>query len=379
MSNLDEKAKKLAKQLREEILKDSDKKYDELLQKFNEVSESLTKKEEDLIMKVYTKNDVKKDVTKLGKKEKMGAFMRAMITNNQKDLNAILQATYTDADKKALSEGVNADGGFLVPQHFWSQLVVERVSQDNMRSRVTVIPMRTNVLTIPKHDTGPEVYWTAEGATKTTTTADFSQPTITAYKLAAILYITDELIDDAAFGLVDIMTKKFADKLQEAEDTAIINGSGVAQPTGIFVNATVGTRVCAGNLDFDDVIDLIYDLDAKYRSNAAFIVHNTNVRELRKLKDGNGQYLWQAPVAAGQPATIQGYPVITTYKCPEAQIAFGDYKEAYWLGDRQRMTVKISQDTTTAFTQDKTAIRVVQRIGGDVIQPLAIRKLITIP
>tara|TARA_R110000868_G_scaffold234542_2_gene488254 strand:- start:1068 stop:1757 length:690 start_codon:yes stop_codon:yes gene_type:complete len=227
-------------------------------------------------------------------------------------------------------------------------------------------------------DHGPEVAWTAEGATKTTTTADFSQPTITAYKLAAIIYLTDELIDDSAFSLSEILVRRFATKIAEAEDKAIIAGSGSGQPTGLFT-ATVASITAGGNLGFDKIIDLITLLPVKYRKNAKFLVNPANVGELRKLKDSQGRYLWLDSLAPSAANSVLGYPVIESYWVPESQIMFGDYKEAYWLGDRQKMTVKITQDTETAFTQDKTAIRVVERIGGNVVFADALRKITSIP
>lgn len=339
---------------------------DELHSKMDSILASQKEYESKSVMKVFVSEDIQKDVKELTKKELVDAFSRALVTGNEVVL-------------KALSEGVNADGGFTVPQDFYSTLLEEMMEATTMRSRVTVVPMKTNVLTLTMIDHGPDVYWTNEGITKTTTTADFTQPTITAYKLAAIIYMTDELVDDSAFSLSEVIVKRFALKIAEKEDQAIVNGSGTGQPTGLFVANTVATRTCSGNLDFDDIIDLIYDLPIKFRANASFVVNPNNVRELRKLKDGNSRYIWQDAVAPGQPATIYGYPVIENYWAPEAQILFGDLREAYWLGDRQRMTVKISNDTETTFTQDKTAIRVVERIGGTVVFPNALRKLVTIP
>jgi predicted phage gp36 major capsid-like protein len=333
--SIEEKAKKMAEVMKSELGLDELKK--ELLESMDE---KFASREKASVMKIFVGEDVKKTVDEMTSEEKTKAFAHALFTGNE----AVL---------KTLSEGVNADGGFTVPQ-------------DPLPS-------------IPTGSNGPEVYWTAEGATKTTTTMEFAQPTITAYKMASIIYLTDELIEDSAFDLVNVLISRFADKIATEEDRVITNGNGTTQPDGIFNDANVRTRACAGNLDFDDIIDLIYDLPVKYRSNAKFLVNPVNVKELRKLKDTGGRYLWQDAVAPGQPSTIHGYPVIENYWCPESQIAFGDYKTGYWLGDRQRMTVKITNDTETTFTQDKTAIRVVERIGGDVIIPNAIRKLITIP
>jgi HK97 family phage major capsid protein len=362
--NLDEHAKKIAETLKAELGLDELKK--EFASQLESLKADMATKSQDAVLKVFVAQDTQKAVNELTKEEKVKAYAHALFTSNEVAL-------------KALSEGENADGGYTVPQDFYQTLLAEIMEQNVMRSLVTVVPMKTNVLTLTMIDHGPEVYWTAEGATKTTTTADFSQPTITAYKLAAIIYLTDELIDDSAFDLTTVLVRRFAEKLAEAEEKAIIAGTGTSQPTGIFVASTVSTLTCSGNLSFDNIINLIYDLPVKFRRNARFIVHPNNVRELRLLKDSQGRYLWADPVSAGQPATIHGYPVIESYWAPENEIAFGDYKEAYWLGDRQRMTVKITNDTETTFTQDKTAIRVVERIGGTVVFPNAIRVLTSIP
>lgn len=358
---LDEKAREFA-----EIVKDSIGLEDLKKEILSSIDERFESQKQNSIMKVFVGEGVEKKIDELTKEEKVSAYARAIFTGNE----AVL---------KTLSEGVNADGGFTVPQDFYNVLVQEINEVAQMRSKVTVVSMKTNVLTIPVGEHGPDVYWTGEGVTKTTTTMDFRQPTITAYKMASIIYLTDELIEDSAFDLVNVLVKRFADRIAEEEERVIIAGSGVAQPTGIFTNATVPTIACVGNLSFDNIINLIYELPIKYRRNASFIVHNSNVRELRKLKDSDGRYLWQDPVSAGQPATINGYPVIETYFAPESEISFGDYKIAYWLGTKGTMTVKITNDTETTFTQDKTAIRVVERIAGDVIITNAIRILNTIP
>jgi len=367
---LNSKAKELAKLIKDTVDKETNQlksDFDNIKKTLTDISESLSKREEALVKKVYVENDVEKDVNKLNKDEKFKAFARALFSGDVESL-------------KVLSEGVNADGGYTVPQEFYRRLVIEPGETVRMRNEVTVIPMKTNQLTISKHDTGPEVYWTSEGKSKTTTTADFSQPTITVKKMAAILYLTDELVDDSAFSLVDVMVSKFREKIDEKEEAAIMNGNGTTQPTGIFAAGTISTiAATATGLTYDDIIDLVYSLGKKYRANAKFIIHNNQVRDMRKIKDNDGRYIWVDSVDQKMPATLLGYPVLETYWSPESQIAFGDWKTCYWLGDRQRMTVKITNDTEEAFTKDLTAIRVVQRIGGNVIVPNAARILNNIP
>lgn len=359
--SIEEKAKKMAEVVKAELGLEDLKK--DILASMDEKFASRDKQD---VMKVFVGDDLQKSVEECTREEKVKAYAHALFTGN----TAVL---------KTLSEGTPADGGYTVPQDFYNTLVQEINEVSQMRSKVTVVSMKTNVLTIPVGEHGPDVYWTGEGVTKTTTTMDFRQPTITAYKMASIIYLTDELIEDSAFDLVNVLISRFAERIAQEEEKVIVNGAGTTQPVGIFQNASVSNRTCSGNLSFDNIINLIYDLPIRYRANAAFIVHPNNVRELRLLKDGDNRYLWADPVAAGQPATIQGYPVIENYWAPEDKIAFGDFKTAYWLGTRGTMTVKVTNDTETTFTQDKTAIRVVERIGGDVIIPNAVRKLITIP
>lgn len=366
--DLKKELKEIAKSIKEEVVEAAKKDlgFDGMLEKLNEISDNLSKRDKALIKKVYVGEDLQKPVSELTAEEKVKAFAIALFTGDE-------------ASIKVLSEGTDADGGYLVPQDFYRQLVVEMAEENQLRGEVFVVPMKGKTLTIPKLDHGPDTYWTAEGATKSTTTADFSQPSITAYKLASIIYMTDELMDDAAFSLTEILVKLFAEKIAEKEETAIVAGTGSGQPTGLVVAGTISTVTCSGNLDFDDIIDLIYALPKKYRKKAKFLVHNNNVRELRKIKDSDGKYIWSDPTQPGMLPTLYGYPVLETYDIGEDKILFGDLKTTYWLGDRQRMTVKVTNDTETTFTKDETAIRVVERVGGTVVVPNASRILTTIP
>ena len=306
---------------------------------------------------------MKKDISKLTKREKVIGFFQAML---QRDEVAL----------KALSEGVAADGGNLFPDEFRDEVLRDIEDQPRMRNEVTVIPMKRDVMNIPTLAQGPQVTWTAENVEKSTTTAHFGQATLTVRKLAAIMYISDELIDDSdQIDVVDLIIGLFSEAIGNEEDKVITNGNGTTQPTGLAVAAGIGAVVATGNPSLDDLINLEFLLPAKYHPNAKFLVHRNNIRNLRLIKDTTNRFIWQDPVAPTQPATFHGFPIIENNWLPESQILFGDFKKAYWLGDRQKMTVKISQDTTQAFTFDQTAVRVVSRIAGNVVIPQAFKKL----
>jgi len=308
-----------------------------------------------------------KNIDSLTKEEKIVGFYHALVSGDREVC-------------KALSEGTAADGGYLFPDEFRAELIRWMAETHRMRSLVRVIPMRRDVLNAPNLQSSVKVYWTAENASKTTTTAHFGTIALTARKIAAILYSSDELIEDSTeIDVVNLIIQLFGEAIAEEEDRVIIQGNGTTEPTGIITAGTIRATACVGNLSFDNIINLMYSVPQKYHGSSSFLVNRANIRELRKLKDSDGRYLWAEPVSAGMPPTIFGYPVYENTWVGDAYIFFGNWKMAYWLGDRKKMTVKISQDTTTAFTKDQTAIRVVARIGGNVVLPDAAGELNAIP
>lgn len=319
-----------------------------------------------ILKELFGGSDLNKDLKSLTKEEKIVSFFKALVTNDKVAL-------------KALSEGTPADGGYLVPDEFMAELVRDLVNPTRMRALVRVVPMTRDVMNIPRLGSKPKVYWTAENATKTTTTADFDQKVLTVYKVAAILYASEELVEDSSdFNIVQLIIGLFSEAIGEEEDRVIIQGSGVGQPTGL-TTCTIGEINCTGNLDFDDLINLIYLLPAKYRKNATLLVSNHNIRELRKIKDLDGQYIWSPAIAPGQPETILGYPIVESEWIPGDEIYFGDLRLTYWLGDRRRITVTVSTEAGEAWEHDQVGIRVVERIAGNCVLEAAMRRLVSIP
>jgi len=332
------------------------------------IEKQLGKNSSEKVKKIMKAEKVtEKDVKELTKDEKIVSFFQAMVHKDTAKL-------------KALSEGTAADGGYLFPDEFRAELVQQLYDDPYaLRNLVRVIPMKRDIMKIPTLVARPLTFWTSELETKTTTSAEFYEATLTAYKLAAIIYASDELIADSdQIDVVKTIISLFATEISIKENQAIAAGTGVGQPTGL-VTATITNVTCSGNLDFDDIIDLIYALPSGYRPNASFLVHNANIKELRKIQDGSGRYIWQDAMGQGLTATIYGYPVYECNHLPESEIYFGDFKRGYYLGDRQRMTVKITQDSETAFTKDLTGIRVVARLAGNVVLADAIRCLNSIP
>ncbi len=357
-------AKAMAKTLRAELG------IDELRDAQARTTKYIDSQENSRLKSLLHGKDLINDKDSLTAEEKIVGFFHALVTKN-------------DAAVKALSEGVAADGGNLFPTEFLNELVKPLVLPSRMRSVVRVITMRRNTLTAPSLTNRPKVYWTAENAAKTTTTANFAQVTLTARKVAAILYSSDELLEDSSdIDVVKLIIDLFGEAIAIEEDRVILRGNGTTEPTGIETAraaGTIATTSAGGNLSFDTLITLIYSLKPQYRNGSIFLINPTNVAELRKLKDSQGRYLWQDPSTGEGYPSIYGYRVMEFYDVPESTIYFGNWKLAYWLGDRKSMTVKITQDSETAFTHDQTGIRVVSRLGGNVVLGEAARAINNIP
>ena len=239
-----------------------------------------------------------------------------------------------------LQEGVDADGGYLVPEEYDHRLIDVLTEENIMRS------IATKITTSGEHKiniaaTKPAAAWIEEGEALSFGDATFDQKILDAHKLHVAIKITEELLYDNAFGLEDYIITEFGKALANAEEDAFLNGDGVGKPTGIFNKTkggeSIGTLTAA--LKSDDILDLIYKLKRPYRKNASFIMNDATLAQIRKLKDNNGQYLWQPSYQANEPDKILGYNIRTSAFAPTDAIAFGDYKY-YNIGDRGSRSFK---------------------------------------
>ncbi|WP_434793893.1 hypothetical protein TPDSL_03450 [Terrisporobacter petrolearius] len=269
------------------------------------------------------------------KEEKTGrasdAYKVAMldaIRSNFKRVNNVLQ------------EGVDADGGFLVPEEYDHRLI-DVLDEENI-----VRTLATKITTSGEHKiniaaTKPAASWIEEGGALTFGDATFDQILMDAHKLHVAIKVTEELLYDNAFGLENYIITQFGKALANAEEDAFLNGDGVGKPLGIF--ATTGGGVVEDTLTAaiksDDVMGLVYALKRPYRKNASFIMNDKTLAAIRKLKDNNGAYIWQPSYQLGEPDRILGYAVHTSAYAPEDAIAFGDYKY-YNIGDRGTRSFK---------------------------------------
>lgn len=233
-----------------------------------------------------------------------------------------------------LQEGVDADGGYLVPEEYDRRLI-DTLSEENIMRRLATIITTSGEHKINIAATKPAASWIEEGGALTFGDATFSQILLDAHKLHVAIKVTEELLYDNAFNLEGYILDQFGKALANAEEDAFLNGDGTGKPLGLF--AATGGGTVAGTLTAaiksDDMLDLVYALKRLYRKTASFIMNDKTLSSLRKLKDNNGAYIWQPSYQAGEPDRVLGYAVHTSAYAPEDAIAFGDYKY-YNIGDR---------------------------------------------
>ena len=278
-----------------------------------------------------------------------------------------------------LSEGVQADGGYLVPEEFERQIVMGLDEANVVRGLAKVITTSAE-RKIPVAATHSAAQWTAENGAYQESDPTFDQKTIDAFKLTDLVKVSIELLQDSMFDLESYIASEFARAFGIAEEEAFCVGNGTNQPTGIFTanGGQVGVTAAANNaITADELISLVYALKSPYRRNAKFLMNDATIAAIRKLKDGNGVYLWQPSLQAGEPDKLLGYDLYTSPYAPAMAasaytVAFGDFKN-YWIADRSGRTVQRLNELYS--TNGQVGFVATERVDGKVILPEGIKLL----
>lgn len=304
--------------------------------------------------------------------------------------NAYCNAFWTNLRNKsvkhevydALQVGADSEGGYLAPDEYQRTLIDALQEQNIFRPLANVIQTDSGERKIPVVASHGTASWMDEEAAYTESDDAFGQVSIGAFKLGTMIKVSEELLRDSVFDLPSYIAKEFARRIGAAEEEAFLTGNGTGRPTGLL-NTTGGaetgvTAALATEITFDEVMDLFYSLRAPYRKNAVFIMNDSTVKALRKLKNGNGDYIWQPSVKAGTPDTILNRPVYTSAYMPELAkskkpILFGDMGY-YWVADRQGRSFKRLNELFAATGQ--VGFMASERVDGKLILPEAVKTLV---
>jgi len=281
----------------------------------------------------------------------------------------------------ALKIGTDADGGYLVPDEY-ERTLVEALQEENIfRTLAKVINTSSGDRKIPVVTTKGTASWIDEEGAIPESDEKFGQVSIGAYKLGTMIKISEELLNDSVFNLESYIATEFARRVGAKEEEAFFVGDGKGKPTGILHTtggAEVGLTAAAANaITLDEVMDLFYSLKSPYRNKSTFIMNDSTVKMIRKLKDNTGNYLWQPSIKEGTPDTILNRPIKTSAFVPEAAagkaaIAFGDFGY-YWVADRQGRAFKRLNELFA--TTGQVGFLATQRVDGKLILPEAIKVL----
>jgi HK97 family phage major capsid protein len=291
----------------------------------------------------------------------------------------------------SMSKGSATDGGYLAPVE-WDRTITDKlVLVSPIRSLASVQPISTNGYTKLFNMRGTSSGWVGEADARPATNGpQFQSLAFNTGEIYANPAATQQLLDDAEIDLETWLANEVQTEFARQEGVAFVAGDGTNKPTGILTYVTGGANAAkhpfgaittvnsgaASSITSDGVMDLIYNLASVYTGNARFTMNRTTQGLVRKLKDGQGNYLWQPSFAAGQPSTLAGYPSTEVPDMPDVAanstpILFGDWKQTYLVIDR--IGVRVLRDPYT--NKPYVSFYTTKRVGGGVVNPQPMRAL----
>jgi len=384
--------------------------------KLDEIQEAINaaKTEEDFSEIKSAQNEVKEMQKELKERlEKLDTVEKKRILGSQdKSERQVMEDTVNffkackvgDVETvKALSEGTDEDGGYLVPVGFSNKVIEVERQYGLIRRLATQVPMTTPSLKFPKLDDSALAFgYVGEGVKKPGKKVEFGQVELKTLKVAGIIPVTEELIADSNVDLMPLLTRAIARGMAKFEDTEAFSGAGGANAfEGIFTNSSVPVvSFTTGKTAFSDLkteyeklSDMIDAIDPSFLSNARFVANPKVIGYLRTAKDGDGRLIW-SPATAGTPESIWNYPLERSLVLPgptdtaanKKFMVFGDFSNIYF-GQRQGLAVKLLDQATITDSdgstvinlaeQDMIGIRAVERIAIKIAEPTAFATLKT--
>ncbi len=289
-----------------------------------------------------------------------------------------------DLEQKAMQYGSGQDGGYLVPDEIEASIGARLRELSPVRSIATVRQVSGAVLKKPFAVDGPAVGWVGETAARPQTgTPTLQELQFATMELYAMPAATATLLEDSIVDLGTWITAEVETAFAEQEGRAFVNGDGVNKPRGFLDYGSVAESAwtwgslghvatgVAGGLPEDDasdvLIDTVYALKSGYRQNASWVMNRRTQAVIRKLKDTDGNYLWQPPATAGSRAMLMGFAVVEAEDMPDiaagaTPIAFGDFARGYLIVDRAG--VRVLRDPYSA--KPYVLFYVTKRVGGGI-------------
>ena len=343
-------------------------------------NEEKTKRLEDLEAQLARApiNSVEANAQELARKslETIGLAMKKM---SHKET-----ASFTPEEQKYLRTDTDYNGGFLVMDEYDTQLVEKLTEISAIRALASVQRVSSKRLIIPKRDALLTSYWLGENEASTASNSTYAQGSITAGKLFVEVNVTNEILEDAYLSIPQLVLGDAAEDMAQKEGSAFVSGNGVNKPFGFMANSEVSelvTGVASADFTIDNLIDLMAVPKSGYAPRSVFGMNRQTIAFVRKLKDSDGNYLWQdGSVSSGTPNMLLGAPVV---EIPDMDaraigatpVVYGDFRSAYKIIDR--VGTSVVTDPFTSAGNDSTKMYIRRRVGGDVVLGEALAKLKT--
>jgi HK97 family phage major capsid protein len=272
------------------------------------------------------------------------------------------RAVYTDSERRAMQADNALTGGtFMAPTTYISELIKDIDNATVIRGLARVFPLGAGVTSMgaPSLDNDvDDADWTAEiQVVGETSDMKFGERELTPHQISKLVKISNKLIAGATSPIETLVRERLAYKFGITQEKAFMTGDGSKKPLGLFTPSNLGIATAfdiAGSntataIKADTLMDALYDLKEGYQKNATWLFHRTVVKEIRKLKDNNNQYLWQPGLSGGNPSTILDRPYTTSEYAPNTLTSglyvgmIGDFKY-YWIADAMGLTIQVLKE-----------------------------------
>lgn len=304
------------------------------------------------------------------------AFLHGFITKGDDSL-------LKDIEAKGLSTATGGDGGFAVPTVIDSEIEKQLRDLSPMRSICKVKTIETSNYKRLVNTGGTASGWVGEeDARSDTATPSLTEVAITPGEIYANAAATQRALDDMQFDAEAWLTEEVAEEFAAQEGAAVISGDGTNKPKGFLTEAAIGKVTTGvdggfpGSDPSDILVDLVHALGSRYRQGAKFVMNSATLAEIRKMKDGDGNFIWRPGLIEGQPDMLLGYPVLEAEDMPDMaagslSVAFGNFERGYTIVERAG--TRVLRDPYT--NKPNVLFYATKRIGGAVVNADAIKLL----
>jgi HK97 family phage major capsid protein len=282
------------------------------------------------------------------------------------------------AEMKSLSLSPDTLGGYLAPTEYVREIIKGVVEVTPFRAVARTRQTTQKAIQLPKRTGTFSAQWVQEQGTRSETTGlTYGMDEIPTHEMYALVDITNQMLEDAAFNMESEVRAEATEQFAKAEGAAFLSGSGVGRPFGFLNNASIATvnSGAAAALTADGLLSVYYGIKTDYARAALWMMNRSTIGQIRRLKDGDGEYLWAPGLAGGVPNTINGAPYVEAADMPDVgasakPVAFGDFRRGYVVVDR--IAMEMLRDPYTQATSGAVRMIFRRRVGGQVVLPEAI-------